>query len=363
MSSSNVTHVDVEDLRAFTEQVFGCCGLSEEDARQAADVLLTADLRGIDSHGIARLSSYVELIEEGAINPSPTIGVVRERACTAAVDGDNGLGLLVAARANEIAMSKAEATGSGWVTVRNSSHFGIAGYYPLQAVQRGLIGWASTNASKRVAPLWGGEPMLGTNPIAVAFPAGEESPVVIDMATTPAPYGKIEMARKADREIPRGWAMDEDADVTTDPEEMMDGGALLPLGQDRLRGGHKGYALGGMVDILSGVLSGANWGPFVPPFGRKEYAPDRTVGEGLGHFFGALDVEGFRSRESYNRQIDQWIRTLRDTEPAPDTDGPLIPGDPERETAKKRSDDGIPLIEPIVRDLEELAGRFGLDFR
>jgi LDH2 family malate/lactate/ureidoglycolate dehydrogenase len=355
-----VTRHDPGVLHTFAERVFRRCGLAENDARQAADVLLTADLRGIDSHGIARLSSYVDLFDEGTINPSPTIEVVRERPCTAAVDGDNGLGLVVAARANEIAMEKAEAAGSGWVTVRNSSHFGIAGYYPLQAVERGLIGWASTNASKRVAPLWGAEPMLGTNPIAVAFPAGEEPPVVIDMATTPAPYGKIEMAKKADREIPSGWAIDSNAEITTDPEEMMDGGALLPLGRDRKRGGHKGYALGSMVDILCGVLGGANWGPFVPPFGRREYDPSEEVGEGLGHYFGALDVEGFRDRQQFERQIDKWIRTMRSTQPAPGTDGPLIPGDPERRTAEKRAAEGIPLIEPVVRDLEKLARRFGL---
>lgn len=360
MSTTEVVHVAEESLRAFTEHVFDCCGLPEEDCRQAADVLLTADLRGIDSHGVARLSSYVDLIDNGTINPRPTVEIQRERACTAAVDGDDGLGLVVGARANQIAMEKAAESGSGWVTVCNSSHFGIAGYYPLQAVARGLMGWAATNASKRVAPLWGGEPMLGTNPIAVAFPSGEEPPVVIDMATTPAPYGKVEMAKKADESIPEGWAMDNEAAVTTDPGAMMDGGALLPLGQDRERGGHKGYALGSMVDILCGVLSGANWGPFVPPFGRKEYEPEEKVGEGLGHFFGALDVEGFRERESYEEQMDKWIRTLRSTDPAPGTDGPLIPGDPERRTTEKRKVEGIPLIKPVLQDLEALGERFGV---
>ena len=181
-------------------RVFRHFGVPEADARQAADVLATSDLRGIDSHGVARLHTYFDMLTLGRINPRPEVRIVRESPSTATVDGDNGLGLVVGPRANAIAMDKAEAVGSGWVSVCNTNHFGIAGYYPLQALKRDLIGWAMTNATKLVAPLWAAERMLGTNPIAIAFPGKEEPPIVIDMATSAVAYGKIEIAmRKGSR--------------------------------------------------------------------------------------------------------------------------------------------------------------------
>src|SRR6185503_2574938 len=192
----------------------------------------------------------------------PKITIVREKHSVATIDGDNGLGLVVAPKANAIAMDKAEQHGSGWVSVCNTNHFGIAGYYPLQALKRDLIGWAMTNTTKLVAPLWGAERMLGTNPIAIAFPGFEEPPIVIDMATSAAAYGKIEIARRVGKPIPLGWAVDRNGAPTTDPNAMIDGGAQLPLGSTRDGGGHKGYGLALMVDVLSAVLSGANWGPF-----------------------------------------------------------------------------------------------------
>jgi LDH2 family malate/lactate/ureidoglycolate dehydrogenase len=174
----------------------------------------------------------------------------------------------------------AEKSGSGWASVRNTNHFGIAGYYVLKALERDLIGWAMTNATKLVAPLWGAERMLGTNPIAIAFHGKEEPPIVIDMATSAAAYGKIEMARRSGNPIPPGWGIDNHGRVTTNPEQMIAGGALLPLGSDREHGGHKGYCLAIMVDMLSCVLSGANWGPFAPPFALRQEIPRHSVGKG-----------------------------------------------------------------------------------
>src|SRR6266542_1905089 len=217
-------------LRNFSTQVFMHSGVSKADAEQAADVLARSDLRGIDSHGVARLHTYFEMLELGRINAKPKIKIIREKASVAAVDGDNGLGLVVGPKANEIAMDKAEKYGSGWVSVCHTNHFGIAGYYPLKALERDLIGWAMTNASKLVAPLWGAERMIGTNPIAIAFPGFEEPPVVIDLATSAASYGKVEMALRENEEVPRGWAIDRDGRDTEDPSAMMEGGAMLPLG-------------------------------------------------------------------------------------------------------------------------------------
>src|SRR6266446_6820013 len=207
----------IEALREFSTRMFLHFGVPKEDAAQAADVIASADLRGIDSHGVARLHSYFDMLTLRRINPLPEIKVLRSTPSTATIDGDNG--------------------------------FGIAGYYVLKALERNLIGWAMTNSTKLVAPLWGAERMLGTNPIAIGFPGKEEPPIVIDMATSAAAYGKIEIARRLGEPIPEGWAVDSKGRATTDPNDMVNGGALLPLGSDRERGGHKGYALAIMVDV------------------------------------------------------------------------------------------------------------------
>ena len=349
-------------LREFSTRIFLHFGVPKADAAQAADVLASADLRGIDSHGVARLTSYFDLLSEGLINPTPRIKILRSTPSTATIDGDNGLGLVVGPQANEIAMNMAEKAGSGWVSICNTNHFGIAGYYVLQALKRDMIGWAMTNSTKLVTPLWGAERMLGTNPIAIAFPGKDEPPIVIDMATCAAAYGKIEMARRRGQSIPQGWGIDHQGRGTTNPDDIVAGGALLPLGSDRERGGHKGYGLAVMVDILCGPLSGANWGPFTPPFALRQEIPARSVGRGIGHFFGAMRIDGFIEADEFKRQIDDFVRTFRATRPAPGTDGPLIPGDPEREAEKVRSKDGVPLIIPVVEELRVISKKIGIPF-
>src|SRR6267378_3142225 len=357
---TKVFHIDA--LREFSTRVFLHFGVPQEDAAQAADVLASADLRGIDSHGVARLYSYFGMLGEGHINPKPRITTVRSTLSTATIDGDNGLGLVVGPQANRIAMDMAEKAGSGWVSVRNTNHFGIAGYYVLKALERDLIGWAMTNSTTLVAPLWGAERMLGTNPIAIGFPGKEEPPIVIDMATCAAAYGKIEMARRRGEPIPEGWAIDSEGCATTNPDDMVAGGALLPLGSDRDRGGHKGYSLAIMVDVLCGVLSGANWGPFTPPFALRQEIPKRSVGHGIGHFFGALQIDGFIDRDSFKRQIDDYIRVFRATKPAPGTNGPLLPGDPERDAEKWRRENGVPLVLPVVEELRDISQKARIPF-
>ncbi len=363
----NMTDVEtksfpVEALREFSTRMFLHFGVPKADAMQAAEVLACADLRGIDSHGVARLHTYFDMLALGRINPGPQIKIVRSTLSTATVDGDNGLGLVVGPQSNRMAMDMAEKAGSGWVSVRNTNHYGIAGYYVLKALERDLIGWAMTNSTKLVAPLWGAERMLGTNPIAIAFPGKEEPPIVIDMATCAAAYGKIEMARRRGEKIPEGWSVDRHGHVTTKPDDMVEGGALLPLGSDRDRGGHKGYALAIMVDVLSGVLSGANWGPFTPPFALRQEMPKRSVGKGIGHFFGAMRIDGFMDSNSFKCQIDDYIRVFRATKPAPGTNGPLIPGDPEREMEEARRKKGVPLILPVVEALRDISRKTGIPF-
>src|SRR5712691_2633125 len=207
-------------LHEFCVEVFRRLEVPEADARLAADVLSAADRRGVDSHGVARLRTYVDLLTVGRINPRPTLRIVRETASTATVDGDNGLGLVVGPKANQIAMDKAQQAGTGWVAVCHTNHFGIGGYYVLKAIERDMIGWSMTNTTRAVAPFGGAERMLGTNPLAVGVPAGEEPPIVLDMSTCTVPYGKIEMAVRRGESIPLGWAIDGEGRPTTDPSAM-----------------------------------------------------------------------------------------------------------------------------------------------
>ena len=353
-----------EFLHEFATRAFEHYGIPSDEAHLAADVLAASDLRGIDSHGIARLNLYCNRLADDLINPRPKITIVRQTPSTATVDGDNGLGLVVGPKANNIAMDKADEVGSGWVSVCNTNHYGIAGYYALQGLARDIIGWSMTSSAALVAPLWGAERMLGTNPIAIAFPGKEEPPVVIDMATSAVAYGKIEIANRKNEPVPDGWAIDEDGNVTTDPMKMMEGGAMLPLGSDREHGGQKGYCLAAMVDMLTTVLSGANWGPFGPSFAAQRFVPEpaRSVGKGIGHFFGAMRIDGFMDPDEFKTRVDDWVRTFRKTKPAAGTDGPLIPGDPERESEAIRSAQGIPLVMPVVEDLRDISKKTGIPF-
>ena len=347
-------------LLTFTKNILIKIGCSEEDAAIAADVLLSADLRGVDSHGVARLSGYVRLWEAGRINAKPDVKVVYETPSTAVVDGDGGLGLVVAPFAMQVAIEKAKTVGTGWVSVKNSNHYGIAGIHAMQALQHDMIGISLTNASPLVSPTFSAERLLGTNPIAVAIPAKNQPPFVADMATTTAANGKLEILQRKGEEAPLGWIQDKEGFPTSSPYGVRDGGALLPLGGDREHGSHKGYALGAIVDILSAVLSGANYGPWVPPFVAFLQPDPNPVGEGIGHFFGAMRVDAFRPAEEFKANMDTWIERFRNAKTTPGNDRVLIPGDPERELEAERRENGIPLIKPVEDDLRALGEKFGV---
>ncbi len=349
-------------LRQFTEQIFVAIGCPDADARLAADVLISADLRGVDSHGVARLPGYVRLYDHGRLNPKPRLRVVHETPSTAVVDGDRGLGLVVGPWAMRFAIDKARTAGTGWVAVRNSNHFGIAGYHALLATEHDMIGQAMTHAAPLVAPTFSLEKMLGTNPIAVAIPAATEPTFLADFASTAVAYGKLEILQRKGKAIPEGWAQDADGRSTTDANAVKNGGALLPLGTDREHGSHKGYGLGAIVDIFSGVLSGANYGPWVPPFATAGFmAANEGVGDGTGHFFGAMRIDAFRPADAFKAHMDTWIQRFRQAR-AVDGQRVLIPGDPERLMEAERQANGIPLLEPVVQSLEELGERFGVRF-
>ncbi|HEX8356925.1 MAG TPA: Ldh family oxidoreductase [Segetibacter sp.] len=351
-----------ESLVLFVTQVFLKMGCSNEHAVLAAKVLVSADIRGVDSHGVARLSGYVRLWQAKRINALPNLKIVHETPSTAVVDGDAGLGLVVAPFAMQVAIEKANNVGTGWVSVKNSNHFGIAGYHAMLALDHNMIGIAMTNASALVAPTFSIERMLGTNPIAVAIPAGEEPPFVADFATTTASNGKLEILQRMNAEAPLGWVQDKEGLETTDANALKLGGAMLPLGGDKEHGSHKGYALGSIVDIFSGVLSGASYGPWAPPFPAYVPVPDNMPGQGLGHFFGAMRIDAFRTAEAFKENMDHWIKRFRGATPSPPHEKVLIPGDIERETEVIRRQNGVPLLNTVAEDLKTVGENLGVAF-
>ncbi len=349
-----------QQLFDYSKNIFQKIGCSPGHADTAAKTLLSADLRGIDSHGIARLSGYVRLWEVKRVNATPDIKIIHETPSTAVIDGDSGLGLVVAPFAMQIAIEKAKQVGTGWVSVQNSNHFGIAGYHAMMALEHDMIGMAMTNASPLVAPTFSIDKMLGTNPICVAAPAGNEPPFVADLATTTAANGKLEILQRKNADTPLGWVQDTEGNPSTDANILKKGGALLPLGGDREHGSHKGYALGAIVDIFSALLSGANYAPWVPPFPAYVPMPAQQPGKGIGHFLGAMRIDAFRPADDFKKDMDHWIQGFRKCRTIPGEEKVLVPGDPEREFEADRSKNGIPLLDAVVDDLEKLAERLSV---
>lgn len=357
----NFTTFTETELRNFTYNVFKKIGCSDAHANLATDVLIKSDLRGIDSHGVARLSGYVRLWEKGRINTTPKLKIVHETPTTATVDGDGGLGLIVAPFAMQVAIEKAEKYGSGWVSVKNSNHFGIASYHALMAIEKEMIGISMTNASPLVAPTYANERLLGTNPMCYAFPAGKYPPVIVDMATAAAANGKLEIAQRENKSVPTGWVQDADGKPSTNPNELKNGGSLLPLGSDKDHGSHKGFGLSATVDILSAVLSGANYGPWVPPFVAFLEPPTDPVGEGIGHFLGAMRVDGFRPAQDFKDHLDNWIERFKSAKTIDPSKKVIIPGEPEHNFEQERKISGIPIIDAVVKDLNELAAKLEIE--
>ena len=353
--------INLSVLEQFVAAVFRAMGCSDVDAETATRALVAADLRGIDSHGVARLSGYVRLWEAGRINANPTIRIVHESPSTAVVDGDGGLGLVVAPWAMQVAIDKAKTAGTGWVSVCNSNHFGIAAHHAMMALANGMTGIAMTNASAIVSPTFSTERLLGTNPICYAIPAGQEPPFVADFATTTAANGKLEILQRKGLDTPNGWLQDANGQPINDAHALRKGGALLPLGGDREHGSHKGFALGSIVDILSGVFSGANFGPWVPPFPAYVPMPENQPGKGLGHFLGAMRIDAFRPASDFLADMDLWISRFRQARPVEGQDCVIIPGDPERICEAERRVHGIPLLPVVWEDLRSVGEKFGIN--
>ena len=354
--SDSLTPVDSHRLRNLVERILQFHGVPPDEAAIVADVLVCADLRGVDSHGVARLDRYyVGRLRKGLIPPKSPASVVRESPTTALIDAGNGLGAVAAKGAMELCLRKAQTAGMAAVTVSHSNHFGIAGYYAMMALPRGMIGVALTNASTTVAPTYSRQRLLGTNPIAIAVPAGEERPFVLDMATTVAAEGKIEVKDRLGKPLPLGWIVDREGLPTTDSRSFYDqGGALLPLGGDAEHAGYKGYGLSLAVDILSGVLSGAG-----SSLGVLRSMATQESAVNAGHFFAALRIDAFRDPDEFRAAMDRTLRTIRDSPKAAGAERVYIAGEKEFDTQDERQRLGIPLLPVVVQMLQRLAAEAG----
>lgn len=345
-----------EDLKAYIVRFFTRLKVSEEHARLAAEILIAADLRGVSSHGIIRLNTYYgSRIQKGLIDPASPFRVERESASTLLIDGGNGLGMVVGYNAMQRCIEKAREAGSAFVTAHNSNHYGIAGYYAMLALPHDMIGISCTNAQPLVAPTYGRSALIGTNPIAVAAPALTERPYVLDMATSIVPIGKVTVYDKAGEPIPEGWGVDKQGQVTTSPAEVLQGGALLPLGGTALMRGYKGYGLGLMVDIMAGLLSGAAYGPHVGRSGQNNVA-------NVGHFFAAIRIDAFRDPLEFKRDLDEYIQLLKNAPKAAGENRIFIHGEKEFELMEKQQREGVPLLLEVVRGLKEAGQNVGVPF-
>ena len=357
--------VRADALSDFCVQVFEKMGVSSEDARITADVLVQANLRGIDSHGVARLARYVNGLRDGVMVAQPEEKVVVETPTTITLDAGAGLGQPVSYRAMEQAIDKAQEYGCGFATVRNSNHYGIAGYYAMMALEQDMIGISTTNAAVLVVPTFGRNAMYGTNPIALAVPAGEERPFVMDMATSTVPRGKLEVYHRQEKPLPLGWATDERGVPTADAGRVLDnfvkraGGGLLPLGgAGEEFSGYKGYGMGLMVEILSAVLPGAAFLTSVYP----KDAEGKPLPANLGHFFGAWRLDAFREPEEFKADMDRLIRELKGGDLAEGAERIYVHGEKEFEEAERRSEEGIPLGAKVEASLKQIAADLGVEY-
>jgi LDH2 family malate/lactate/ureidoglycolate dehydrogenase len=351
--------VPAETVRAQIAAVLSAWGMAPDDVAITAEIMVETDLAGVDSHGLSMLPTYERTRKRGSLNLEAVPEIVRNAGAVALIDADRGLGHPVSAMAMGLALDKAAAHGIAVVSVFNSHHFGAAGYYAGMAAKRGMIGLIASSArTVATVPTFGAAPVLGTNPLAFAAPAGRNPPVILDMATSVVAGNKVRVYALNGRPVPEGWVVDGEGRPVTDAAEALryalerPEGGLNPIGGSREMGGHKGYGLALLVQILGGTLAGASFSPTRPP----------GVPDNIGHFFLALDPAAFRPLEAFRADLDTVIDTLHATRPADPHQPVLVAGDPERLARAERLEHGIPVPEALRRQIRDVAAAAGVRY-
>ncbi len=352
------TDIKIAALKKFTEDVFIKLGVPEEDAKITTDVLIAANRRGINSHGVARLKRYVGYIKDNKMNPKTEIKVLKETPVSLLISAGNGLGQVAGHKAMNMVIDKTKESGLCFATVNESNHYGIAAYYSMMALKEDFIGISLTNSAPLVLPTFGKQAIIGTNPLSLAAPTKSNRPYVLDMATSTVPRGKLEVYNRMNKPIPDAWATDEKGHPSTEVAKVLDnmlnrkGGGLLPLGGAlEETGSHKGYGLASMVDILSGVLSGGAFGPTI--YSNKQAA-------GVCHFFGAINPDIFTSKEEFKDNMDKFIDTMKTSERAEGKDRIFIHGEKEFEN-EDRQKESVSISNKVIENLKEIGKDVGVE--
>ncbi|MGA7489149.1 MAG: Ldh family oxidoreductase [Xanthobacteraceae bacterium] len=347
--AGDAPRIEAATLAAFVKRAFEAAGVPSRDADIVANLMVEADLRGSDTHGVIRLPLYVRRLKAGGVNPRPDIRIVQERPATALVDGDNGMGHLVMRFAAMTAIEKAKSTGVGWVGARMSNHAGPAALYAMMPLAYDMIGLYLAVGSNNHLPPWGStENLLGTNPIAIAIPAAEEPPIVLDMAPTVAAFGKVRLKMQRGEEMPVGWMIGRDGKPLTDPRRAEEG-LLLPIGD------YKGYGLSLIIGLLAGTLNGAAFGREVVDFVKQQGRATNT-----GHAIVAVSVEAFAPAAAFKRHVDAAIRTMREAERLPGVERIWLPGEQSHRKRRDRAQNGIPMPKALIESLAAAARDLGI---
>lgn len=351
MENNKSRLISFNDLKSFCKQVYQRVGVPDDEADIVADLLVRADLRGVETHGVTRLPIYIQRLQKGYVRAECKMTIVREKGATAFIEAHGSMGHVVSYKAMEMAIQKAMEFGMGWVSVKDSGHFGVAGLFPMMALEKDFIGYVVTNSAPMVAPYGGRERILGNNPLSFAFPADRYPAIVLDMSISVVSSGKLILCRKKGEKIPLGWAYDKNGLPTEDPYEGYEGGgSLAAIGE------YKGYGMILAHEMLTSVLTGGKWTQYI----KSLYEEDKTGIQGTCHSFMAINPDCFIGREKFKKDMDQYIQTIKESRKAKNATEILMPGEPECRTETKRLKEGIPLAPNTVKELIVLGEPFGI---
>jgi LDH2 family malate/lactate/ureidoglycolate dehydrogenase len=353
MDHHQIRRITFLDLKSFCMQAYRKVGVPESEADIVSDLLVRADLRGVETHGVTRLPIYIQRLQKGYVRTECNMTILKDKGATAFIEAHGSMGHIVSFNAMEIAIKKAMEFGIGWVSVKDSGHFGVAGLFPMMALEKNFIGYVVTNSAPMMAPYGGRDRILGNNPISYALPADQCLPIVLDMSISMVSSGKLILCRKKGEKIPLGWACDKNGLPTDDPYEGYEGGgSLFPMG------GYKGYGMVLVHEMLTSVLTGGKWTQHI----KSLYEEDKTGIQGTCHSFMAIDPDCFAGSDHFKKDMDCYIKSIKESGKAIDAQEILMPGEPEYRTEAKHLKEGIPLVPATVKELATLGESLGVSF-